>query len=306
MKIEDIIGILHELIHRNYAELLEDFLNKDAAPNWANWVIASDYVIGAKSRYRDTFCYTIYPGDELPHILAEIKMKIPNDLKNTSHINDNMIECLRSSRRFSFCFIVRRGQKFWDNVNDIRSSLDTTIEMLKGRENLANQIAILKRLRQTASAKNFNYKLFSDITLASLFAAVTAMFITKLLSDPRTIFWFSDRDKIITSHNHVADDLLTMHFYQACHEHGVRYDSVKLGVGDMSVAAWYDDLIRVPDFLAGALSAFDYDNRNVCTQKHLDLLTKVIADARNIATIETEVKRNAFGCRAFLIQGDFG
>jgi hypothetical protein len=181
-------------------------------------------------------------------------------------------------------------------VGDVRSSLDTAIEMFSGQETAAALTETLKKMRAAAAAKNFNFKLFSDIMLGSLFAAIIAMFITKL-SAPRSVSWFSDRDKIITSNNRVADALLSMHFYQACHEYGVRCDSVRLVVGDMSVEPWYDDLIRVPDFIAGALSAFDRDTRCVSTQKHFDLLTKVISDAPNIATIDTQVRPSAFRCQ---------
>ncbi len=298
MKMEDIYNVLRGVIHNNYIVPLKGFMNSYATPNW---VIASDYVIGEKGRYKDTFCYTIYPiGDELVSLLKEIKAKIPNDLKHTARIGNDIVECLRSDRRFSFCFVIERGQKFFANVGDVRASLDMAIEMFGYKDTWATMTATLKERRQAASAKNFNFKLFSDITLASLFAAIIAMFITEL-SAPGSVFWFSDRDKIITSNNRVADALLSMHFYQACHEYGVRCDSVRLGVGDMSVEPWYDDLIRVPDFFAGALSAFDRDTRNVSTQKHCDLLTKVISDAPNIATIETEVKASAFRCQPILI-----
>ena len=298
MTLEDVLRVLRDGINRNDGERLRNFLNQHAA---LNWVIASDYVIGDKERHRDAFCYTIYPvNDELASTQAEIAGKIPNDLKHTSRINAPIIDCLRSTRRFSFCFVVRKGQRFFDNLADVQASLAATIEMVKARENWGKQTAVLKELRQKASAKNFDFKLFSDITLASLFAAIIAMFVTEF-SDAKIVSWFSDRGSIVTSYNRVAFDLFGMHFYQACYEFGVRYDSVTLGVGDMKVGPWYDELIRVPDFLAGAVSAFNPDTRDVHTQKHLDLLTKIFSDAPHIAIIETEVKPHAFGCRSVLI-----
>ena len=112
MKLEDILECVHGVIHNNYIEHLTEFLHKHPAPNW---VIASDYVIGETARYKNAFCYTIYPiiGNELVSTLKEIKTRIPNDLKHTSGISNEIVECLRSRRRFSFCFIVSHGQKFF-------------------------------------------------------------------------------------------------------------------------------------------------------------------------------------------------
>ena len=298
MTLEDVLRILYQVIGEHCATHLARFLVDNSAPHL---IIASDYVISDKNRFRNTFCYTIYPiNSELVSTLQEIKTQIPNDLKHTVRIDDHIIECLRARERFTFCFVVRKGRRFFDNADDVRSSLDRTLEIISGRENWKEQITTLRRLRQEASAKQFNFHLLSNITLASVFAAIIAMFVTKL-SACHSVYWFSDRDSIISAYKNVAFDLFGMHFHQACHEYGTRYSDVKLGVGSMTTEVWYDELIRVPDFIAGALSGFDRDTRRVCTQKHLDLLTKVIADAPNIVSIETEVGRNAFGCSPMLL-----
>jgi hypothetical protein len=298
MRMDDIYDVLRGMIHNNYIAQLKGFMDVYATPNW---VIASDYVIGVSGRYKDTFCYTLYPiGDEVESVLKDIKIKIPNDLKHTSRVGKDIIECLRSDSRFSFCFIIDRGQKFFANVDDVRTCLDMAIDMFGFKDTWAKMTAVLKERRQAASARNFNFKLFSDIMLASLFCSIIAMLIAKL-NTPRTIYWFSDRDNIVTSNNHVADALFAMHFYQACASYGMKCDHLQVGVGDMTSQPWYDELIRIPDFFAGALSAFDYETRNVSTQKHCDVLTKVIADAPNIAPIKTVVNPKAFRCERIMI-----
>ena len=304
MTLDDIIRVLHDGILQNNGEHLRDFFDQNTVPNW---IIASDYVIGDKDRHRDAFCYTLYPiSDEFVSTKTEIAGKMPNDLKSTSRISDTIVECLRSTRRFSFCFVVRQREGFYSSVDDIRVSLDAAIEMVRPRENWDKHLAVLKRLKQEAFANNFNFKLFSNITLASLFAATIAMFIAKF-TNARSVFWFSDRDNLVTAYKRVATDVFGWQFYQACHQFGVRYTSVQLGVGDMTnktSGPWFDELIRIPDFLAGAMSAFNPDTREVCTQKHLDLVTRVFSDAPNIAVIKTDVKRNSFGCSSVFISNE--
>jgi hypothetical protein len=298
MIIEDVLRVITDTIDKNHIIDLEAFFKKYSA---SNWVIASDYVIDGKSRHRDAFCYTIYSFDgEIADAKAEIQRMIPADLKKMGEITDDIVACLRSPTRFSFCFVLHPGQQLFDNVADIRTSLDGTLAMVEGRQAWDEQIDVLRRLRQAASANGFKFKLFSDITLASLFAAVIAMYVAKL-TDARSVSWFSDRDKMVTAYDQVAIHLFGMQFCQACYEYGVRYDSIRLAAGDMTEQPWFDELIRVPDHLAGALSAFDPQTGDVSTQKHLDLLARVISDAPNIAVIETKVQRNAFGCAALIM-----
>lgn len=300
MTLEDVLGVLADVINKDHASNLADFLRKHYAPDW---VIASDYVIGDRDRHRDSFCYTIYPIDDgVVRTQADIRRLIPADLKNTGAITDNLVACLRSPRQFSFCFVRRPGEQFFDSVADVRTMLDETLAMVEGRQNWDEQVRMLRRLRQDASANGFKFNLFSNIILASLFAAVIAMYIAKL-TDARTVSWFSDRDSIMTAYNKIAVDLFGMHFPQACRKYGVRYEPIRLVVGEMPESPWYDELIRAPDHVAGALSALDPQTRDVSTPKHLDLLARVISDAPNIAVIETEVQRNAFGCATLILSG---
>jgi len=225
MTLEDVLGVLADVINKDHASNLADFLRKHYAPDW---VIASDYVIGDRDRHRDSFCYTIYPIDDgVVRTQADIRRLIPADLKNTGAITDNLVACLRSPRQFSFCFVRRPGEQFFDSVADVRTMLDETLAMVEGRQNWDEQVRMLRRLRQDASANGFKFNLFSNIILASLFAAVIAMYIAKL-TDARTVSWFSDRDSIMTAYNKIAVDLFGMHFPQACRKYGVRYEPIRL------------------------------------------------------------------------------
>jgi hypothetical protein len=90
VKLENILGVLKEVIDQDHAERPGTFLVEHATPTW---VIASDYVVDDSSRHRNTFCYTIYPiSDGLASVQSEIRAKIPNDLKKTPQINEAIIE----------------------------------------------------------------------------------------------------------------------------------------------------------------------------------------------------------------------
>jgi hypothetical protein len=95
-----------------------------------------------------------------------------------------------------------------------------------------------------------------------------------------------------------------MYLGHACHEFSVEAQGMILGNGDMAEQVWFDELIRIPDFLAGALSAFDRPSRMVSTEKHLNLLTKVVSDATNIAVLELETQRNRFACHTMIISNE--
>jgi hypothetical protein len=289
---------------------LKQFLAKNSTDYW---IIASDYVIGDKDRRHDSLCYTIYPlfQDHPLKPWAEIPTLIAEDLKSTSQIDDRIIACLRDASRFSFCFILPKRRHLFKNLTHARQNIDDSIVIMQGWKDADTHLDLIRRmgrLRQSAKSKAFNTKLLSDIMIVSTIAAVLAYYLTKL-TQPRIISWFSDRDDIISAYSKVAHDLFAINHSAMCREQGVPYSNVKIGLGDprpdprAPSRSWYDALVRVPDFLAGTLAAFNYVDRTFegGKQKIPDLLTKVFCEAENIAILVLDVKPELYSCASMRI-----
>lgn len=299
MLVDDIFKIVNDTIDSTPAWKLGDFVDSNPAHHW---IIASDYVINDKNRNRNSYCYTIFPvWSDIVVPMADIQASLPKDLKETRDISDAAIAMLRSEKNFSFCFVNHKGQAFFHNGDDVRGSLDATIAILTKRTEWSAPLKFVSTIRQKAEAKSFNPELLSNISLVILFASILAMRIT-LLSSPQSISWFSDRDSIVTAHDQFANALFNIQYYQACHENGVQTRGTKLVIGIMGMTNWYDAYIRIPDYHAGTLAAFDPESNSVASEKHLDLLTKIISSSNNIVIIDFSIVRNKFECRELVIR----
>jgi hypothetical protein len=294
---------LAEVMESVCGDRLRNFTSRNPADQW---FIASDYVIGDKNRPHDVLCYTIYPvfQSDPTQLWREISDRIPRDLKNTSQIDDQIVASLRDDNKFSFCFVLPNARRFFRSVADARQAIDATLAIMQNCQDAAahhDLIRRMRRLRQQAQAKGFNTKLFSDVLLVTMIAVVLAYLLTKF-TRPRTIGWFSDRDSISSAFGKVAYDLFAINHAGICQQNHVPYDDVRIGWGDprpdplAPKRSWYDPLVRVPDFLAGALAAFNYNYRTNESgrEKVTDLITKVFADAPNICVLVVSTEDNLF------------
>jgi len=115
-----------------------------------------------------------------------------------------------------------------------------------------------------------------------MIANVLAAFCAIILAQERRIEfvgWFPDRDKITTSYERIADHMFSIDFSAFCHKHNIDQRQIKTGIGlpepdpANPKQSWYDELVRIPEFLAGPLARWDYKKHRVPgREKYVDLL----------------------------------
>lgn len=234
---------------------------------------------------------------------------IPKDLKNTPAIDDKIVDCLRDPGRFSFCFVLPKGRCLLRDVQHARASIDVTLATMERWKNRSSNEAMIKRMRavrQQANAKGFNIRLFSDVILVSTLVVMISYYITKY-SNPRIIGWFSDRDAITSAFGKIANDLFAINHAAICQERGLPFAHIQIGLGDPRIdpnapkRSWYDAIVRIPDFVAGTLAAFDFNERRVTAatakgvQKIIDIIDRVISQSDNISIMILEIRPDYFG-----------
>jgi hypothetical protein len=157
----------------------------------------------------------------------------------------------------------------------------------KDADHQQEYIGRMRRLQRRATANNFKPHLMRDIFLVTGIAAVLAYLLTKWTS-PRTVGWFSDRDNIIAAYDKVAADLFMINHGSICQHRGVEFRGVQLRYGDprpdprFPKRSWYDAIVRVPDYLAGTLAAYNYrENTTSGGLKVSETIRKVLPSALN-------------------------
>jgi hypothetical protein len=261
------------------------------------WLIFSDYVLGQRGRPNDVFAFTVAAaGDYFTSLFNEVEASARRDFKDAKEISEPMIRLLHDSRLFSFCFIADPKKTVTRNAPTIRGMFDRSIARLSEKPDShlrGRDIKRLKALRTKAASPGFNVRLFDNIVLA----AALAGFVTYLICDTRRasrVGWFSDRDSITTAYDAFAHYLYASNVIVFSQRHLNGWVGPFLGVGGMvenDETPWCDAFVRVPDHLAGIVSALDFEGDAIPEpRKYRQVLIDGIASNANVQLLRLLIK----------------
>ena len=265
----------------------DDFIRQHPTGNYG---IFSDYVMGDKDRPSDSFVFTITPlGGFLPELFDMALNKKTRDIKKVKSISPEMRLLLGEKRFFSLCFSVSRDDMLRFDKANVMENIEERILFFKSNGSHGQQIAKKLNILLTAmKSKGFNFRLLHKIT----FVASVVSFITYVLGrysviPIKKIGWFSDRDNITTGFGGIIYTLLQIEMADVFINR-LNYKSEPfLGINDVARGElWCDGILRIPDYLAGAISAIDMTSLMVVEQqKYIDIIKEFIAGNKYINLI---------------------
>ena len=289
-------GLVDHLISTFGKSAIGDFTTFLAKhPIVTKWMIASDFVINESQAASDAYAYTFFPYNaEIQDLKAKIVKLVPKDFKKTKTVKPELHEFFQSGETFTICLLTPKKYNVAGDIHAIRLSIDETLRMMRNWQDSDRQQEIIKafeRLKERAKANNFNAELMSTMIIATVLAAFCAI----ILAQERMIEivgWFPDRDNITTSYERIADHLFAVDFSAFCQRHKIDEHPIKtlIGLPEPDPAkpkqTWYDELVRIPDFLAGPLAGWDY-RKNLVTgrQKYVEILQGAVADNPYLITL---------------------
>jgi hypothetical protein len=297
--------------------LFDQSLSREVVPNFEQfvrasgalkWFLATDYVVGDATRDLDTFAFSFIPYDDtIENLLAEIDTASKRDIKKIKSVNAGMLDLLRSKRRFHVILVADRSRRWPDSVTGARDAIDVTLAQMQNWQDAARQgatIKLVKALRQEASANSFNYRLFGDIVLLS---AVTGYFAAMLVRTlpVEGVVWASDRDKMTTAYGKIAPSFANVNFNAICRRWGIEDDRIaaaKFGFALEPVESqpmWFDPLVRIPDFLAGTVAAWNIDADRIIADhsKFVEVLRGSIANNENVEILRLRTASDELSLR---------
>ncbi len=298
---EQFIELIEETIYKSTIKDLKRYLRRLAG--CTKWLICSDYCLEDKKKSNDVAVFTVLPYyDYIDNIQKDISEKAPTDIKKSRLIRESFINYHKSGLIFHFGFIFgKRGKHIFKDLSreHILSLLKRTInfvEVLKknnvpiSADDLQEFTNKIKALIREAERKTFSLKLMKKIILINLLAAYIAHLLCRE-TDVKLVGWFSDRDDIINAYDEIAFDLFYMNFNALCERSKIDVDSnVRLMIAKPSTneneKMWYDELNRLPDFIAGTLADWDIAKNHVSKDKFLTMIEGCIADSNNIAILK--------------------
>lgn len=294
---------LLDVLDRSYATISKDleawFAN---VPNGAAWNVVSDYCVGDKNKANDTFAFSVILNHDLTvNIAAYIAEVAPRDLKSSQTVSVGLMQYLKCPVAFSVTYVVARESKLlrdYITVQHMASLIPDACEVLEHWR--ANSTAdgdyfatLIKRLRQferDTRRANFNSKLARQVHLVAAFAAMLFKCLNATKA-PSHIRWISDRDATFDRYDAVAYDLGYVYFlleYSKVLGAPAMIDRPRFyfELPDAAGAHRFDELIRLPDHLAGTLADIDLATRTFTHPKFEAMLKNVFTDSRNNTIVQ--------------------
>jgi hypothetical protein len=319
---ENILKALFETFDQSARTSFQTFLTCNAGVT--KWFISADYCLHDSTRPSNVFAFSVIPyNDHFDQLKADIRAGLPKDLKQTKAISAAAKRLLCDPMRFHFAFLLKSPPKiFYDGdgskpIDLARACIDRTLVEMVAHGRSSETLELIKRLKREAQARSFNLKLLADMFLLShLFSFVT---LALARDNPASVIgWMSDRDKMTDAFGGVLWVIANENVLGLAERFGViipdkspniavptppaAVDAAAIGEvatvpGEAAQAEtqaaptenpmWFDEFIRIPDYIAGALAAWDLHS-NILPPSHpkyVELAEDVIATANNMAVI---------------------
>ncbi len=274
------------------------------------WIVAADFCIGDPGRFNDAFAYTVFPCDaQFDAIQDEIRAVLPRDIKRTKAVSAEMLEYLRSGRRFTFAFALDRSRRIFPNVRSAREAIDETLVIMRAWRDAEKQAATIKRvemLRRKADSPGFNVRRLDDVTLAAAFAGFIALLL-QLEGRSELIGWFPDRDDITSVWQALAYEIFGQNTSAFALRERVPEARIACGVPgpreDGTRGMWFDELLRVPDFVAGTTAAWRLSTNAVVAggERFAEIIRNSFADNERLVVIKVDVSAESVSASRVLV-----
>lgn len=269
------------------------------------WTVVSDYCIDDRTKKNDVFSFVVIANhDTATNICDYIAKVAPRDIKETSRVPLGLVQYLTCQVpvTFSISFVIDRSSALLRNylrlehmasfIPDVRVFIEqlrqnSLVDPAYYDEALPRFDAFGKDLAR----KQVSEKLARQIHLASGFAA-TMFHLVSTATQAADLRWISDRDALIERHDGVVYDLAFLYsILMEAHETSAEPDEqgrlllnnprVRFELPEKCGQHRYDDLVRLPDYLAGTLADLDTNTMSWSKQKFGQVLQHVFVNSPN-------------------------
>jgi len=262
----------------------------------------SDYVLERRKGSQNVLAFSLIPaGPYWRHIYARVSGTALLDFKDTQEITQEMIGLLLDAQIFTFCFLLPQDGLLLSTREGMLPALDGLVNLMRPYHSEPDHRSTLQRLaavRRKVTSKGFNLLLFKQLLVTSTLAATMGWLICRTLRIDR-LGWFSDRDKMTSAHQEFYRDIFEVTIGDLCSEDLGGWRGPNLGVNDFSAnvqaeGLWCDNFLRIPDHFAGVLAALDIHGNQLHSDKtkYKQMLTEVVAHARNLQVIELRASKS--------------
>lgn len=300
-------------------ETLEKTVNKSSINDFrkfknnfsgvTKWFMTSDYCFDDEKKPNNVITFVIYPYiATFPQWFEYIQSLQKTDLKHCRSVSKEFCDFMHRGEVFSFSFILGKPNFLdkWKTPLCMKKMAEDYIEMLNKQwkvttphmtDHYCELEKKLTNLLKKMNEKNFNYKLLSRTTITIFFASYLRYLLFREVEHVDIFSWLSDRDKMIACYDSVYEVLYEITSHCLCCNYLPEEKHLKVKdmiPADVEKNMFYDEIVRVADFICGAISDQNLETGMVNKKKHCTLVEDVLGDNPNIVILkigEHEISR---------------
>lgn len=272
------------ILSSNFPEFVEKWKKfQQKYPRVDSWYIASDYCLDDKDKPHDVMTFTIFPFTN-PYILkAGVKQYLAKDIKDFTNLSEKALGFIKASPySFSMAVMIEDKNNIF-NLSENKEFIDRAIKDMekwpqKKKEEFIHKF---KKFREYLNRKEIDIKTLSDIGVTVNIMSVIIEFLL-IKAHAKHILWISDRDDITTFQGGIVHELVRLGYANLLNrrvsDNNV-YGYLEAKDYDKKI---FDEMIRIPDYICGALASMDFKNVDTVPDKHYELFDRSIVDNERI------------------------
>jgi len=251
------------------------------------WTCYSDYCLDNPEKPNDVVCFTLMPYiSDVDLLSAHIRSLAAVDIKNTNRVHEGFTTFLKEYPMINFSFIVNeRIRLFGATHTEVKKYLLATFDFMRQQyigwsikqpEQKADYAVQIKKIDCVSKLLKDGKKVkqIVDLMLVSFLGAFVSSHIIK--ENQIEIFgWLSDRDAMHEVCGHFSTDMFHYYLHGLSDAKPFRFVAARAG---SSEKPFYEEMIRIPDYIAGALADFNMESKRISKDKFNTMLEHYMAE----------------------------
>lgn len=309
-------SVLLNLLNDTFEKSTIDQIEKNYLNNLlsvSKWMCFSDYCLDDEGKPNDVITFSIIPHITDYDIIENyIQTNAKTDIKKTRNVKETFVSFLRKYPMINFSFILNDRKKLLGNnhkelLGNLRNQYIFMKEMyeqwMKNEPHKKKEYTdYINKINQCLSLieADKKIKLLLDMILIPFLGAYVSSIILKRINKVEVFGWFSDRDKL----NDIGDGLSLYIFHHQLHNlmNGKNFTFAST-VANSTSKIFYDELIKIPDYIAGTLADYNLEDNTISKDKFNEVLIGYISNnSYNNHIFRIYKKNHSFNCDKVVVQ----
>lgn len=316
----DLLSVFDETFNKGHSKkIIDEYLGKFSFVK--KWMLFSDYALYDKNKKNDVISFVLIPNlvgiEQLATIISNIRVK---DLKKTKNINEFFLSFINDFPLLSFNFVLEsdryKKKKGYDVKKILNKFIDVgvnqnvflTIVDYSKLERYNKDIIQLKKFKNLLLKNNISKNKMLDLIFLGQMAGYIVSNLAVRHGKIETFCWISDKDAFfeINQSNFGTDNPLirdifgaSNHYFNEFYEYA-DVSPYELLIGTTKNIEFLDEIIKIPDYLAGALADWDYKNNSTSSIKINRILEELHANSTKHLSYKLDILPEG-GCNCGLM-----